>query len=347
MTRVVPFLVVAMAVTPLTLPAIAADIGGQGYSGGYQNFFGNSDDLRSGFSQDFDNSDAYDPLTFELGLRYWYSWGAQKFTVGPSSVSENDNTNSAEAYFRVDDHSTGFYAKGIGGVDFAINGSAADQFGDSASITDGHVAYAGADLGYSWLGDPRSGMSFGPFAGYMYWNDSPNMGRANYTVGTQTSDFSYNGNVVGPGDSQENNIEINALRLGFSGKANLGTYFDVNGELAAVPYANLSGVLGAFGVPNQASGSDVLIQSSAVSTDGWGYGAMGELMFGYHPTSNLTFRLGGRAWYLQGQTQNSYNTIAVSNDSSHTVAGQQRYVYSSDPWSLFRYGLLTEMTYNF
>ena len=35
--------------------------------------------MRSGFSSDFDNSDAYDPLSFELGLRYWYSMGSQNF----------------------------------------------------------------------------------------------------------------------------------------------------------------------------------------------------------------------------------------------------------------------------
>ena len=155
--------------------------------------------------------------------------------------------------------------------------------------------------------------------------------------------------VNGPANSEENSVEMNVLRLGLSGKANFGNYFDISGELAAVPYAKISGDLGAYSFPtvNGPPGSNSIIQSSSTSIDGWGYGAMGELMVGYHPTSNLAFRVGGRAWYLQGRADSTFNTVTVTNDSTHTVLGQQQFINTSNPWSVFRYGLLTEMTYSF
>jgi hypothetical protein len=70
-------------------------------------------------------------------------------------------------------------------------------------------------------------------------------------------------------------------------------------------------------------------------------------MLGFHPTQNLTFRVGGRAWYLQGQSDTTYNTVTVTNAATPKVVGQQDYISTANPWSLFRYGLLTEMTYNF
>ncbi|MDR3472805.1 MAG: hypothetical protein P4M09_14160 [Devosia sp.] len=346
MSRLTPSLVVAAAASLLAAPSFAADFAADD--------FGSDSSLRSGYSEDWANSDVGDPLTFELGIRYWYSWGAQKFNVGSSALTDSDVSQSGEAHFRIDDASTKTYVKGLAGMAFKIDGSASDSSLGTVDtpVTDGHIAYAGADIGYSWLGDTKSGVTFGPFAGYMYWNDSPNLGRANYSTGTTTADFTYDsagsGNhIFGPGDSQENSIEVNMLRLGFSGKANLGSMFDVSAEVAAVPYAKVSGTLGAFGVSTASDASYTQFQSSAASIDGWGYGAMAEALVGFHPTQNLTFRVGGRAWYLQGQADTTYNTVTVTNDTNHTVVGTQEYISTANPWSLFRYGALAEMTYNF
>lgn len=346
MSRLALPLVAAAATSLFAGPSLAADFSADN--------FGSDASLRSGFSEDWANSDVGDPLTFELGVRYWYSWGAQRFNVGSSTLSDDDHASSAEGHFRIDDASTKTYAKGLGGMAFRIDGSASDNSLGTVGtpVTDGHIAYAGGDFGYSWLGDSKSDVTFGPFAGYMYWNDSPNLGRANYTTGTSTADFTYDaagsGNhIFGPGDSQENQIEVNMLRLGFSGKANLGSMFDISGEVAAVPYANLSGTLGAFGVPVSSDANFTQIQASAATINGWGYGAMAEALVGFHPTRNLTFRVGGRAWYLQGQADTTFNTVTVTNDTNHTVVGTQEYISTANPWSLFRYGALAEMTYNF
>jgi hypothetical protein len=343
MTRLAISVAVAASTLLLAAPSFAAD------------YFGSDEPLRNGFADD--GSDADNPLTFELGLRYWYSWGAQSFNADfgatTASLRDNDNGQAAEAYFRIDDASTNYYAKGLFGTSFDINGSSTlDSTGINSTtpVTDGRISYAGGDIGYSLLGNnPHA--KFGPFAGYMYWNDSPNLGRANFTTGTATGDFSYNPvvGVIGPGNSEEDNVEINALRLGVSGKVDLGDYMDVTGELAAVPYAKITGTLGAMGVGTQDSGPGgvSVIQSSPVSLNGWGYGAMAEAMLEFHPAEHFNVGLGARAWYLQGRADSTYNTVTVTNDSTHTVEGQQRYISTANPWSLFRYGLLAQMSYDF
>ncbi len=346
MTRFMPLLAVGLATLMLAAPTLGAD-----YQAGN---FDSGEGLRSGFASDWDNTDTGSPLSFELGVRYWYSWGAQSFSVGPYSLTESDQSHSVEGHFRIDDASTKTYVKGLAGLSFKIDGTGG---GNSAltgtDVTDGHIFHAGGDIGYSWLGDAKSNASFGPMVGYMHWNDSPNIGRQNFTVGSAPSDFTYDSaadpgeRIIGPEDSKEDDVEINALRLGFSGKVNLGTSFDVSGELAAVPYAKIHGTLGAFGVTVADDGSVSRIQSSAADIDGWGYGAMGEVMVGFHPTQNLVLRLGGRAWYLQGRSDTTFNTIAVTDTDPVTVIGSQRYISTANPWSLFRYGLLTELTYSF
>ena len=148
--------------------------------------------------------------------------------------------------------------------------------------------------------------------------------------------------LVGLGLEQEGAIDHHVL-AGLQPRQ----HFDLTGEVAAVPYANIHGTLGAFGVATSTSPDFVTMQSSAADINGWGYGAMAEAFLGVHPTDNLTFRVGGRAWYLQGRADSSFDTITVTNDANHTVVGTQRYISTANPWSLFRYGALAEMTYNF
>ena len=330
----------------------------------YPDPFGSGTDLRSGFGDTADNSDTNDPLKMELGLRYWYSWGVQSLSIGTAqhgTMSETDQSQMVEGHFRVDDNSTRTYIKGLGGTSFKIQGSSTDASG-STTFTDGHIAYAGADIGYSWLGDSKSNYSFGPFAGYMYWNDSPNTYRDNYTTLTSAPAFDANTGINSiPGASEPNNIELNMLRLGVSGKANLGSMFDLTGEVAAVPYAKIIGILGAgSGAPVccSALGNIQSIQSSSTAIDGWGYGAMAEAFLGFHPTDSMTVRFGGRAWYLQGTADATFSRATIGDPSDSDAANapnfdtagsfaNQKFITQANPWSLFRYGALAELTYNF
>jgi len=345
MYRLISRLAVAFSAIGAAFPALAADYG-------YDNSF------RPAYPDDWQPIADEEPLGFEFGLRYWYSWGEDKWSVGGDDFNSTDRTQTGELHLRIDDYTTQSYVKGLAGYSMVINGEYDNPLG-SGSITDGRVGYAGADFGWSPFGwAPGNNGIFG-LVGYQYWNESPNMGRANFTTAETSSDVGWttgSPTFTLPFDSQPDNIDIHALRLGISGKAELSDMFDISAEVAAVPYAWVNGTLGAAGVDPVFSPGATTYQSSPVSVNGFGYGAMGELMLGIHPMENMAIRVGGRAWYLQGQVDASFNTATVTDpidtDGDGTLDGapsvsQQGYVSTSNPFSLFRYGLLAELTYKF
>lgn len=344
MLRFAPALA-ALGVCALSLPVSAADYGEL------------PDTFRSSFPTDWNNGDELDPLGFEFGLRYWYSLGAQQHNVGSRSYSEDDTSQILEGHFRIDDYSTNTYLKGIGGMAVVIDGTHSG-FTGAGNIVDGKIGYAGFDLGSYAFGTPDDGVGVGFFGGYQYWHDSPNTGRANFTTATSASDVNWSTTSTNwsvPGDSEPNDIDIHALRLGLTAKADFGM-FDINAEVAAIPYAWVSGTLGVDGFSSYSSGSTTYMKSSATSVEGWGYGAAAELLVGFHPTDNMTIRVGGRAWYLQGQLDAEYSVAGVTDqvdsdtDGTYEVApgfSNQNYISTGNPFSLFRYGALIELTYAF
>lgn len=347
-TRSIPVLAIALVAFCVTGPVFAAD------------YLDDLGDFRGPLPGDWGADSETDPIGIEAGLRYWYALGAQSYSVGSSDFTGDDVSHILEGHFRVDDFTTNSYVKALVGSTVATNGTFS-TFNDptltTGSIVDGKIAYAGADFGMGVFGDSSS-TSVGWLAGYHYWNDSPDTSRANYTTATSASDVTWSpvdGSWSVGGDSQENNIDIHALRLGISGKTNLG-FLDISGEVAAVPFAWVNGTLGAAGVGSTTTGSNTTIQSSATSVNGYGYGAMAELMLGVHPTDNMTIRVGARAWYLQGTVDATYSTITVSDpvDSNSDgtfdtgpVVTSQDYISTSNPFSQFRAGALVELTYSF
>jgi hypothetical protein len=318
--------------------------------------------MRPSYPTNWDESGDNGSLKFEFGLRYWLSRGSQNFSIAGDHLAATDTSHILEGHLRIDDDVTRSYVKGLAGYSMLINGTGTTSSA-SSEITDGKVSYAGGDFGYLPFGDSKSGVAMGFLAGAQYWNDSPNIGRSNFTVASVGSTVASNPATgipiepIQPGDSKPDDINIYALRLGMSGKADLGM-FDVSGELAAVPYARINGVLGATGLANSYSNNITTSKSSETDIDGWGYGAMGELMVGVHPTENLTVRVGGRAWYLQGTADATYDTVTISDaqdtngDGNFTevpakVVSSQRYILPANPFSLFRYGALLELTAKF
>lgn len=336
-------------------PVLAADWG-ESWSGG---------SFRGGFEpKDWSGmGDTDDGITIETGVRYWYSWGSQSFQATGQDFENNDNAHTGELHLRIDDHVSRTYAKGVAGYSAAINGTFSDDYSTDTTIEDGHIGYAGADFGWNTFGDGE-GSGAGVFAGYQYWNDSPRTARTDFTTATSSDDVSYDsdtGEVFLPWDSKDNDLNIHMLRLGVSGKAKFGDMFDISGEVAAVPYAKVDGILGGSGFDPQMLtplGNYSFVKSSETNIDGWGYGAMGEVMVGITPVENLTFRLGGRAWYLQGTADNTYTAITLTdptdsdsaedpNYDTPPVVTNQGYIETANPFSLLRYGLLAEMTYAF
>src|SRR5690606_18797172 len=93
----------------------------------------------------------------------------------------------------------------------------------------------------------NNGSGGGVLVGYHYLNDSL-LGRANYTTlntGDVVPTDAGTGQTTVPGFSVASAVNVHALRLGAQGKAKLGDWFDISAEVAAIPYANVSGTVGA------------------------------------------------------------------------------------------------------
>ncbi len=316
--------------------------------------------------------DELDPLHFELGLRYWYSWGAQNFSSGGGSLSSTDQAHIGEVHLRIEDWSSNSFVKAMAGYSIAVTGSFIAPL-DSGDIQSGEVGYAALDFGWNPWGEDGSG--FGGLVGYQYWNNSPDTGRNNFTTAESGADIPFDpvtGQTFLPGDSSPNNVNINMLRLGIQGKAKFNDFFDISGELVGVPYAHVAGVVGVddpsfdasvYGGPAQppydgvALGNIDFIRSSPTEIEGWGYGAMAEVWLGMHPMENMTFRVGGRAWYLQGVVDATYTAASVGNPSESGGPGtgfdtdptfvEGGFIETNNPFSMLRYGLLAELTYSF
>jgi hypothetical protein len=299
--------------------------------------------LRDSYSDNWDMSDNGDPLDFEIGIRYFYSIGSSALNVNGDDYSSSDQSHIVELHARIDDNSTDSYLKGRVGYAAAISGTyETPRFIGAQDMGAGRVAYAGADFGYMPFGS--GDFRLGGFAGYQYMNESVDMGRSNYV------------DVEGNGASQNNSLEIHALKIGAVANADIGDMVDLRLEVAAIPYANLSGVYGAFSMPSYVSGGNVFIQGSEGQINGSLYGASGEAMIGFHPTDNLTIRIGGRASYLTGSGSMDFTARDIAGPQpvdpldplgDQIPAEAHNYTASVSGLEFFRYGALLEVTGRF
>ncbi|MGN6487623.1 MAG: hypothetical protein ACTHLT_07355 [Devosia sp.] len=348
----------------LSLPAAAADMG-EGWDGGME--------FRTGY-QTYEPKDWTtlgeddDGIHIETGLRYWYSMGS----LGVDGGEATSTAHTGEAFLRIEDDATATYAQGMAGYSMAVTGEFNDGGLGGGDIGDGTIAYAGADFGWNAFNDGQ-GNGIGGLVGYQYWLEAPDTGRTNFTTLSDGDSVTYDpvsGQTFIPGDSAPNHVDIHAIRLGLQGKANFNNFIDVRAELAAVPYAKVNGVVGVddpefstavYGGPAQfpygfENGNISAMRSSETSLDGWGYGAMAEAFVGVHPTENLTFRLGGRAWYVQGMADTTYTRVEITDPSNtdadpeyegDPVVHEGGVIETNAPFSFLRYGVLAELTYSF
>jgi hypothetical protein len=299
----------ALAIVALSVvtPALAAD---------YDQY----PELRPSYPDNWENGED-NPLRFEAGLRYWYSIGKQtaELGVGGSTFSTTDRSHILEGHFRIDDASTNSFVKGQAGYAVVTNGEHATNVGVPQDFTGGQIGYVGADFGWVPLGGDT--VKFGALAGYEFKRESPDRNRFDVQ------------NIDG--------LNIHALRLGVTGHADLSEMFDIDAELVAMPYAYASGATAEVGMNPVTIGGLLVNRSNAIAT-GALYGGSAQVMLGYHPTENMTIRVGGRGWLLQGPSsmRQKYWNGANSNV----------YVYSDDTlngFSLVRYGLMAELSGRF
>lgn len=299
-------------------------------------------EMRPAYPDTWQNPDS--DLRFEFGTRYWMSWGQHDSgytvvngatTLGDINATSRDQTHIGELHGKIEDLSTNTYLSGKAGIGLSTSGTYANAPGASGSIgRNSAIGYAGADFGWLPFGNMRDGAAFGGFVGYQYWKDAPDVGTGQYTTGYTA------GTPTSFGEAKDN-LDIHALRLGVKGMAEFKP-FDVQAEVAAIPYAHISGTMGGSSPTGYTFGGNNYQERSPTTLSGRGYGVMAEGLVGFHPTENLTLRVGGRAWYVEGQLDAKYST--TTNAGATTVPTLN---LPSNFARFFRYGALFELTGNF
>ncbi|MEX0627778.1 MAG: hypothetical protein WEB63_08480 [Cucumibacter sp.] len=350
MQRLVALLAVSIAAFGgLSLRAAAADYM-QGMRGGLPAEWG------------FDGAD---PVGFEAGLRYWYSMGTQAISYSGGDFSSEDTSHILEKYFLIEDFSTDSYAKVYAGFASLISGSYSTPV-DTGPITDGHIYYFVGDFG--WMpftlgGEGGAGVGAGGLFGYMYWNDSPSTGYTNFVDPDSVSWTTAGPDPIFGVDSDTQNLQIHALRLGASASGNLGPV-SINAEVAAIPYAWVNGSLGSdagfYDDPCSPPAADCgLYSASATTLDGHAFGATAEVMAGMSVFNDWNLRVGGRAWYLMGVANATITTVEITDASESDPIGAPG-VYDvpgtatiqdifdvTDVFTLLRLGALVELSKSF
>ncbi|WP_172122798.1 MULTISPECIES: hypothetical protein [unclassified Devosia] len=331
----------------VALPATAADYG---YGG-----------MRTAYPTNWQIGED-NPLRFEAGVRYWYSLGQQSLSLQGYEQDIKSTSHSGEAFVRIDDDSTRSFLEANVGYAFATSGDySTDGIGGTFDLPGARLGYVGADFGMMPFGNESFGV--GAVIGYQYFNESPDTGRASFTTARSASDIAWSSSTgdwsIGF-DSEPNNFDIHAAKIGLVSRFEVADAFDITAEAAALPYAWVDGTLGTLDlVPEDFGGNTFL--ASAASVGGYAYGAAGKLMVGFHPTENLTVRIGGRASYLQGEYDATFDTATVTPpqpsfqpdgtpaDPAYTAPNlsRQSYISTNNPFTFFRYGALFELAGRF
>lgn len=286
-------------------------------------------ELRPAYQEGWESTE--DSIRFELGTAYWYAWGGQDAAyagtapLGTIGVSSRDTSHIGEVQGKIEDLSTQTYLSGRAGLGLHTEGSYSISPAGTGSIgRSSQIGYAGADFGWLPAGTMSNGVAFGGLVGYHYWKDAPAIGSGQYAT-------TFAGGVPSVHGPAANDLDIHALRLGLRGAADF-QMFDVQAEVAAVPYAQITGTLGGSSPNGFSFGGTTYYERAPTNLSGRGYGVMAEAMLGFRPTENLTLRFGGRAWYLEGPMEASFTSNAGGvNRAAATL--QSSYA------SFFRYGL--------
>ena len=301
-------------------------------------------EMRPAYPQGWQNPDS--DLRFEFGTRYWMSWGEQDAgftavsggtTLGTVGISSRDQTHIGELNGKIEDLSTQTYVAMRAGVGLHSSGTYSIAPASSGAIgRNSSIGYAGADFGYMPFGDMTAGTSAGALIGYHYWKDAPDIGTGQFAT-------SFAGGVPATFGLARDNLDIHALRLGLKGAARFDM-FDLQGEVAAIPYAHISGTLGGSspnGFTFPGAPGNTYYERAPTTLTGRGYGVMAEGMVGFHPSENLALRIGGRAWYLEGQLE------AAFTSNLNGAADQAALTLPSNYARIFRYGLMAELSGKF
>lgn len=270
----------------------------------------------------------------EIGVRYFYSSGRTRYTLGdpfvPGQINsqltyKNIDSHAGEAFGRID-HVSGLFAKGFAGAGNIFKGTLIDEdyppaivpySATSSAINNGKLWYGTVDVGYAFWKGPT--YKVGAFVGYNHFYETAN--------GYGCTQIAANPAICGvpiPTSilvlSKTENWD--SLRVGLNGVFNLAPQWRLTLDGAYLPYVKLSGHDNHWLRPD--------INPLPQAGRGWGYQVEGVIA--YDVTPNLSLGVGGRYWY------------AKTNDGTTQFPG---FPPSPTTFSYERYGGFLQASYKF
>jgi len=280
--------------------------------------------------------------TFEVGTRYWYSQGTDKFDLkdvaGTNMVSRLTWTgmtgNSGEIFAR-GTLGKGLFLKGYVGGGLLSNGSLQDEdfppfvtpYSSTQSDAKGSLKYWSGDFGYNFVNSETTRL--GAFVGYHHWSDTDEAYGCVQTGGHPAICVpSIPNSVLGITED----YTWDAVRLGLSTDYRSGAW-SFQGE-AAYARAKLDMEDTHWLRLNTTNGF-----TGATPTDGNSSGVQLEAILHYQLTEHFSLGVGARYWkYLEadGLTHFEQTAIPVGTFmSQHSVVSSERR------------GVLLDATYKF
>ncbi|ACA21227.1 hypothetical protein M446_7000 (plasmid) [Methylobacterium sp. 4-46] len=204
------------------------------------------------------NPVAYTPLpasdwVFEVGIRYFYSTGRSSLLLGDSENAGHKNSrviyhdvgaHASENFVRVDDNSTGRFAKAFVGSGIITSGRFTDEdfpprmplYSHTISKIPGRdIGYAVADVGYNVLVGET--YRLGAFAGYQYVSEFADSSGCAQKADNSTCGWPFIPRSV---EVVTHDMHWHGMRIGLAGELRYDR-LKLSAEAAYLPIADLSG----------------------------------------------------------------------------------------------------------
>jgi len=315
--------------------------------------------LASGATSPPPASPSLNGFSFDLGGRYWYSWGRHKYDLGLikgtaapySQISRltygGMEASTGEAYGRLT-APLNVFAKGfIGGgtlnggkmndEDFGIPGPTPGSlvpYTNTLSSASGDIPlYGTIDVGYDlWR---TADYRFGIYVGYNYYKEGMGAYGCQQTASAIGPCSPAEGGPI-PGTGHAiitQDARWQSMRFGAATEFYLAPRFKVSADAAYLPYVEVNAVDHHF------LGNTPAVASINPLT-GYGKGAQIEAMLSYDITPQISLGVGARYWAMWSETGSFRRTY----DSSSPVNPQQ---HQNLKIETERVGVLGELTYTF
>lgn len=267
---------------------------------------------------------------FDVGTRYWYSWGKYQGANGTPNILISRLTydhmagHSGEVFARLDSPFNVFFKGMIGGgglsggtmvdEDWGLdNAGAPEPYSNTTSHATGTLNYLTADVGFNVLRGPDH--KVGLFVGYNRYQTAIDTYGCSQMVPTASScnpTLANDVKVISEFDTWH------SVRTGVSAEVQIQDRIKLGGEIAYLPYVFVDAL-----DQHRLTGGNFPVQ-------GTGNGVQAELVLSYRVTDALSFGIGGRYWAMW------------TNSAEQTTLATNVFVINTE-----RYGLFLQASYKF